>query len=73
MTQINLKSDVLAKDEQYVWHSMKPYNPQATYVVAKSDGAIITDTDGLEYIDAMAGLLCVNVVYGRKELAYSAH
>ena len=33
MTQINLKSDVLAKDEQYVWHSMKPYNPQATYVV----------------------------------------
>ncbi|MFJ7920668.1 aspartate aminotransferase family protein [Lysinibacillus fusiformis] len=73
MTQINLKSDVLTKDEQYVWHSMKPYNPQATYVVEKSDGARIIDTDGVEYIDAMAGLWCVNVGYGRKELADAAH
>ncbi|MFB7352199.1 MULTISPECIES: aspartate aminotransferase family protein [Bacillaceae] len=73
MTQINLKSDVLTKDEQYVWHSMKPYNPQATYVVEKSDGARIIDTDGIEYIDAMAGLWCVNVGYGRKELADAAH
>lgn len=73
MTQTNLKSDVLTKDEQYVWHSMKPYNPQATYVVEKSDGARIIDTDGVEYIDAMAGLWCVNVGYGRKELADAAH
>lgn len=73
MTQTNLKSDVLTKDERYVWHSMKPYNPQATYVVEKSDGARIIDTDGVEYIDAMAGLWCVNVGYGRKELADAAH
>jgi len=73
MTQTNLKSDVLTKDEQYVWHSMKPYNPQATYVVEKSDGARIIDTDGVEYIDAMAGLWCVNIGYGRKELADAAH
>jgi len=73
MAEVNLKSDVLKKDEQYVWHSMKPYNPQATYIVEKSDGAKITDTDGVEYIDAMAGLWCVNVGYGRKELADAAH
>lgn len=73
MVQTNLKSDLLQKDEQYIWHSMKPYNPQATYVVEKSDGARITDTDGNEYIDAMAGLWCVNVGYGRKELADVAH
>lgn len=73
MVHTNLKSDVLKKDEQYVWHSMKPYNPQATYVVEKSEGAKIVDTDGNEYIDAMAGLWCVNVGYGRKELADVAH
>lgn len=73
MVQTNLKSDVLKKDEQYVWHSMKPYNPQATYVVEKSDGARIVDTEGIEYIDAMAGLWCVNAGYGRKELADVAH
>ncbi|MFJ7668586.1 aspartate aminotransferase family protein [Lysinibacillus sp. NPDC097195] len=73
MVHTNLKSDVLKKDEQYVWHSMKPYNPQATYVVEKSEGAKIIDTDGNEYIDAMAGLWCVNVGYGRKELADVAH
>lgn len=73
MVQTNLKSDVLKKDEQYVWHSMKPYNPQATYIVEKSDGARIVDTEGVEYIDAMAGLWCVNAGYGRKELADVAH
>lgn len=73
MAEVNLKSDVLKKDEQYVWHSMKPYNPKATYVVEKSEGAKITDTDGVEYIDAMAGLWCVNVGYGRKELADAAY
>jgi len=73
MAEVNLKSDVLKKDEQYVWHSMKPYNPKATYVVEKSEGARITDTDGVEYIDAMAGLWCVNVGYGRKELADAAY
>ncbi|MCL1697585.1 MULTISPECIES: aspartate aminotransferase family protein [unclassified Lysinibacillus] len=73
MVQVNLKNDILKKDEQYVWHSMKPYNPQATYVVEKSNGARIVDTDGVEYIDAMAGLWCVNVGYGRKELADVAH
>ncbi|MGE7114665.1 aspartate aminotransferase family protein [Lysinibacillus sp. NPDC047702] len=73
MAEVNLKSDVLKKDEQYVWHSMKPYNPKATYVVEKSEGARITDTDGVVYIDAMAGLWCVNVGYGRKELADAAY
>ena len=61
------------KDEQYVWHSMKPYNPNATTIIQKSAGAWVTDVDGKRYLDAMSGLWCVNVGYGRKELAKAAY
>ncbi|MGE7022885.1 aspartate aminotransferase family protein [Solibacillus cecembensis] len=61
------------KDQQYVWHSMKPYNPDATMIVQKSKGAWVTDIDGKRYLDAMAGLWCVNVGYGREEIAKVAY
>ncbi|MEK9196963.1 aspartate aminotransferase family protein [Ureibacillus sp. 179-F W5.1 NHS] len=73
MLDTNLGKELLEKDEMYVWHSMKPYNPNGTLVVEKSKGARITDVDGKEYIDAMAGLFCVNVGYGREELAKAAY
>lgn len=73
MVKTNTSKDILEKDEQYVWHSMKPYNPQATYVVKDSFGATVVDTDGNQYIDAMAGLWCVNVGYGREEIAKAAY
>lgn len=59
-------------DDQFIWHSMKPYNPKATIVAAKAQGSWVTDTDGKRYLDAMAGLWCVNVGYGRTELAEAA-
>ena len=61
------------KDEQYVWHAMKPYNPNATMIVEKSKGAWITDIGGKRYLDAMSGLWCVNVGYGREEIAKVAY
>ncbi|WP_216830221.1 aspartate aminotransferase family protein [Alkalihalobacterium elongatum] len=67
------KDQMLAKDEKYVWHSMKPYNPGATMVVEEAKGAWITDTDGRRYLDAMSGLWCVNAGYGRTEFAEAAH
>ena len=73
MWDTTLGKELLEKDEKYVWHSMKPYNPNATLVVEKSKGARITDVDGKEYIEAMAGLFCVNVGYGREELAKAAY
>ena len=73
MLETTLGKELLEKDEKYVWHSMKPYNPNATLVVEKSKGARITDVDGKEYIEAMAGLFCVNVGYGREELAKAAY
>lgn len=64
---------LLTQDDQYVWHSMKPYNPKTTIVAAKAEGAWVTDADGKRYLDAMAGLWCVNVGYGRTELAEAAY
>jgi taurine-pyruvate aminotransferase len=74
MVQTSRPQDtLLEQDEKYLWHSMKPYNPKATLVAAKADGSWVTDADGNRYLDAMAGLWCVNVGYGRKELADAAY
>ncbi|HZG72758.1 MAG TPA: aminotransferase class III-fold pyridoxal phosphate-dependent enzyme, partial [Chondromyces sp.] len=73
MVQINQNQELLSKDEKYIWHSMKPYNPASTMVIAKSEGSWVIDVDGNKYLDAMAGLWCVNVGYGREELAEAAY
>ncbi|WP_335870867.1 aspartate aminotransferase family protein [Bacillus sp. 2205SS5-2] len=67
------KNSSLKKDEQYIWHSMKPYNPEATMQAKESKGAWVTMQDGKRYLDAMAGLWCVNIGYGRDELAEAAY
>jgi taurine-pyruvate aminotransferase len=62
------------KDNRYVWHAMGGYDPEASnMVVEKGEGAWITDTDGNRYLDGMSGLWCVNVGYGREELARVAY
>jgi taurine-pyruvate aminotransferase len=38
-------------------------------VIVKAHGSTVVDADGSEYLDGMAGLWCVNVGYGRDELA----
>ncbi|WP_110111238.1 aspartate aminotransferase family protein [Bacillus sp. CGMCC 1.16541] len=67
------QEDLLKKDEKYVWHSMKPYTPHATMVVQEAKGAWVTDQEGNRFLDGMAGLWCVNVGYGREELAEAAY
>lgn len=73
MVSISRTENLQKQDEQYVWHSMKPFNPNATLVAEKAQGSWITDADGNRYLDAMAGLWCVNVGYGREELAQAAY
>ncbi|MEI3611247.1 aspartate aminotransferase family protein [Pseudogracilibacillus sp. SO30301A] len=65
--------DLSKKDEQYVWHAVKPFNPESTIIAEEASGAWITDIDGNKYLDAMAGLWCVNTGYGRDELAEVAY
>lgn len=70
---VNTPSSLTGKDEKYVWHAMKPYNPDATMIVDKAEGVWLTDIQGNRYLDAMAGLWCVNVGYGREEIAQAVY
>src|SRR6266852_2607366 len=38
-------------------------------VIVAGHGSTVVEADGTEYLDAMAGLYCVNIGYGRTELA----
>ena len=42
-------------------------------IITRADGAFIYDSEGNEILDGMAGLWCVNVGYGRDELADAAY
>ncbi len=42
-------------------------------IMKSGNGVYLQDTDGNKLIDAVAGLWCVNVGYGRKELADAMH
>jgi putrescine aminotransferase len=53
------------------WHGFADMHVIADkeVVIASGDGAVITDTNGNEYIDATAALWYCNVGYGRREIA----
>ena len=42
-------------------------------IITKAEGIWLEDSEGNRLLDAMAGLWCVNVGYGRKELAEAAY
>ena len=42
-------------------------------IMVRGDGVTLYDNHGRAYIDALAGLWCVNVGYGRKEIADAIH
>lgn len=46
---------------------------QGARVIVKGDGIYIWDSEGHKILDAMSGLWCVNVGYGRRELADAAY
>lgn len=56
-------------------HHMHPFtagaelNAKGARIITKATGVTLTDSDGIEILDAMAGLWCVNIGYGREELA----
>jgi taurine-pyruvate aminotransferase len=66
--------DLIANDRKHLWHAMSPYNEQVPpMIVTEAQGSWITDSNGNRYMDAMSGLWCVNVGYGREELAAAAY
>ncbi|WP_404332138.1 aspartate aminotransferase family protein [Mesobacillus maritimus] len=70
----NKTDELIENDRQYLWHHMSPYKENVPPTVAvKGSGSWITDINGSKYLDGMSGLWCVNVGYGREELAEAAY
>ncbi len=63
-------------DRQSVFH---PYTALADHlekgvrVISEGEGVWVKDPDGKSYLDAVAGLWCVNIGYGRTEVADAIH
>lgn len=59
-------------------HHMHPFTANGALgqkgarIITRAEGVRLTDSDGAELIDGMAGLWCVNIGYGRTELAEAA-
>ncbi len=59
-------------------HHMHPFTHGAglaakgARVITRAEGCWLTDSDGHRILDGMAGLWCVNIGYGRSELAEAA-
>ncbi|UWQ32917.1 aspartate aminotransferase family protein [Leisingera sp. M527] len=56
-------------------HHMHPFtangelSQKGARIITRADGVHLTDSEGNRILDAMAGLWCVNIGYGRDELA----
>lgn len=51
----------------------KELNAKGARIIKKAKGVYLWDTEGNKILDGMAGLWCVNVGYGRRELAGAAY
>ncbi len=67
---------IQALDSAHFLHpftDFKQLSSKGARVITKAEGIYVWDSEGARMLDAMSGLWCVNVGYGRKELADAAH
>ncbi|MDR6666683.1 aspartate aminotransferase family protein [Rhizobium sp. 1399] len=65
-------SNLAAIDAAHHLHpfsDMKKLNADGTRIIQRGEGVHIFDNNGKKYLDGFAGLWCVNIGYGRKEIA----
>jgi putrescine aminotransferase len=58
-------------DLKHLWHGNLQHHgleARPPLEVASAEGCYVIDADGRRYLDGMAGLFCVNVGYGRREI-----
>jgi putrescine aminotransferase len=76
MTDQRTTSEYQRLDREHLLHpftDFKALNAKGSRVIVRADGVYLWDSDGNRILDGMAGLWCVNVGYGRRELADAAH
>ena len=72
----NSTGDWQARDQRHYLHPFTDYKELAakgSRIITRADGVYIWDSDGNKILDGMAGLWCVNIGYGRQELAEAAY
>ena len=72
-----MKYDTQALRQQDAQHHLHPFTDtkdlgDSTRIITHAKGIYIYDSEGHKYLDAMAGLWCVNLGYGRQELVEAA-
>jgi putrescine aminotransferase len=63
-------------DRQHYLHPFTDYkslHAKGTRVIVRAEGVYLYDSEGNRILDGMAGLWCVNLGYGRRELAEAAY
>lgn len=76
MTDMPPLSNLAAIDAAHHLHpfsDMKQLNARGTRIIERAEGVYIYDSTGKKYLDAFAGLWCVNVGYGRQSIADAAY
>lgn len=51
------------------WTHFDSFKKEGSLAIVEGDGSFITDIHGKRYLDGLGGMWCVNVGYGRKEMA----
>ncbi len=63
-------SDIVDADVKNVWHHLMLHQGKAPMIITEGKGLRLKDINGKEYLDATSGgVWCVNVGYGRAEIA----
>ncbi|SOC39982.1 putrescine aminotransferase [Rhizobium subbaraonis] len=72
MSTMPAASNLGALDAAHHLHpfsDMKKLNAAGTRIIERGEGCYIYDNHGKKYLDGFAGLWCVNIGYGRKEIS----
>jgi L-2,4-diaminobutyrate transaminase len=78
MSSVRRNLDLEALDRAHVFHPSTNLEAHArgitpARIITGGEGAWVVDRDGRRLLDAFAGLYCVNVGYGRREIADAVH
>lgn len=68
--------DLQEADRRHHLHPFTDYKQlgeKGSRVITRAEGVYLWDSDGRRLLDGMAGLWCVNVGYGRQQLAQAAY
>ncbi len=72
---MTITKDIQSIDSAHYLHPFTDHKSLAAKgarIITKADGIYIWDSEGTKILDAMSGLWCVNVGYGRQELVDAA-